>query len=71
MSKHPSPSQQPAPSANDDLEQDPGIGTSKGMFATGIDADEIEGESTFEGDVENDVDSTGAVKPEIRGRTNA
>jgi hypothetical protein len=71
MSKHPRPDQQPTPSANDDLERDPGIGTSKGTFATGVDVDEIEGENTFEGDVDNDVDRTDAVRPEIRGHTNA
>lgn len=68
MSKHPPAGQQPTPSANDDLERDPGVGTSKGTFATGVDAEEIEGENTFEGDVDNDVDRTGAVREDIRGR---
>ncbi|HEX8233147.1 MAG TPA: hypothetical protein VF559_07375 [Caulobacteraceae bacterium] len=70
MSKHPPAGRQSTPSANDDLDLNPGIGTSKGTFATGIDAEEIEGENTFEGDVDSDVDRTDAVREEIRGRTN-
>jgi hypothetical protein len=37
-----------------DLERNPGIGQSKGSFATGVPPEEIEGENTVEGDVEND-----------------
>src|SRR3982750_2602404 len=35
----------------DDLERNPGIGQSKGSFMTGIPPEEIEGETTVEGEV--------------------
>jgi hypothetical protein len=44
-----------------DLEHNPGIGQSKGSFATGIPPEEIEGENTSEGDVENDTTMTDRV----------
>ncbi len=55
----------------DDLDQNPGIGQSKGLFARekAGDARLIEGENTIEGDAENDGDQAGAVSPEL-GRTN-
>jgi hypothetical protein len=54
----------------DDVERNPGIGQSKGSFATGILPEEIEGENTVEGDVDNDSTATDGV-PERRGeRTN-
>ena len=55
----------------DDLDQNPGIGQSKGLFArTGHDdADLIEGENTVEGDTENNADAAGAAKLDL-GRTN-
>ena len=53
-----------------DLEGDPGIGTSKGRTMSGSDLSEIEGQSTFEGDVENDTTPQGGVDPDQRGRTN-
>jgi hypothetical protein len=55
----------------DDLERNPGIGQSKGAFATGIPPEEIEGENTVEGDVENDSTANDGVPQEERGRTNA
>ena len=68
--KHPPPDEQPV-TLPDDLEENPGIGQSKGLFGrTGAkDADLIEGENTVEGDVENNADSAGAVHPDL-GRTN-
>ena len=42
------------PKHDEDLRRNPGIGQSPGTFATGEDLEEIEGDSTFEGDVEND-----------------
>lgn len=41
----------------DDLDENPGIGQSKGLFARAgsRDAELIEGENTVEGDVENDA----------------
>lgn len=54
----------------DDLERNPGIGQSKGTFSTGEDPEEIEGENTVLGDVENDSTATDGVPQEERGRTN-
>lgn len=54
----------------DDLERNPGIGQSKGAFATGEDPQELEGENTAEGDVENDPDNQGRVNANRLGRTN-
>ena len=54
----------------DDLKRNPGIGQSKGSFATGIPPDEIEGENTVEGDVDNDATLTDGVSTRERARTN-
>lgn len=69
-SKHPAPDEQPV-GRPDDLEENPGIGQSKGLFgrAGAKDADRLEGENTVEGDVENNADAAGAVHPDL-GRTN-
>jgi len=53
-----------------DLEDDPGIGQSRGLFATGEDPDLLEGENTQEGDVENQASRTGAIDEHKLGRTN-
>lgn len=53
-----------------DLEDDPGIGQSKGLFATGEDPDLLEGINTQEGDVENQAAPTGAADENKLGRTN-
>ncbi len=54
-----------------DLKRDPGIGKSKGAFArTGQDPDEIDGESTVDGDVQNDSTYGGGADPDQLGRTN-
>lgn len=53
-----------------DLDRNPGIGQSKGTFATGVDIEEIEGVNTVEGDIENDPSPTGAVRERKLGRTN-
>ncbi len=53
-----------------DLERNPGIGQSKGSFSTGIPPEEIEGENTVEGDVENDATMTDGVPERERARTN-
>lgn len=50
-----------------DLENDPGIGRSKGARRGDP---PIGGENTFEGDVMNDTTPAGGVDPEQRGRTN-
>ena len=54
----------------DDLERNPGIGQSKGTFATGESPKTIEGENTAEGDVDNDSTLTDGVPQHQRGRTN-
>jgi hypothetical protein len=59
------------PRPPDDLERDPGIGTSKGTFARGkAGPEEIEGDHTFEGDVMSDTTAQGGVNPNQTGRTN-
>jgi len=69
MSNHPSPQNQPV-TGPDDLERNPGIGQSAGGVRP-EDLDIIEGDNTVEGDVDNDVDPTGAVRPDQRPRGNA
>lgn len=54
----------------DDLERNPGIGQSKGSFMTGIPPEEIEGENTTEGDVDNDASATDGVRRSERERRN-
>ncbi|MFL6753722.1 MAG: hypothetical protein ACJ8FI_02480 [Sphingomicrobium sp.] len=54
----------------DDLERDPGIGQSKGTFATGEPPETIEGENTSEGDADNDSPANDGVPQEERERTN-
>lgn len=54
----------------DDIDRDPGIGSSKGTFATGKDAESIDGENSIEGDVENDSTHGGGADPAQLGRTN-
>ncbi|PSJ55570.1 hypothetical protein [Kumtagia ephedrae] len=56
-----------------DLRENPGIGTSRGTIKGGeiLDDDEsLDGDNTFEGDVENDVTRQGGVDPNQTGRTN-
>ena len=52
-----------------DLKGNPGIGQSKGM--TGRDIEDIEADSTVEGDVENETKLDGGIDPDHRGRKNA
>jgi hypothetical protein len=65
-SKHPRPDEQPI-KLQDDLERNPGIGSSKGLFAmtSSDDADLIEGNNTFEGDTDNDGGAAGGVSSQI------
>jgi hypothetical protein len=56
-----------------DLKENPGIGTSKGMSKAGDLLDEdamLDGDNTFQGDVENDTNAQGGVDPDQMGRTN-
>lgn len=68
--KHSAPDEQPV-ERPDDLDENPGIGQSKGLFARAgdDDADLIEGDNTIEGDTENDGGAAGGVDPKL-GRTN-
>ena len=68
--KHPAPDEQPV-ELTDDLERNPGIGQSKGLFSRKDPEDSklIEGESTVEGDIENDA-SLGQGADRDLGRTN-
>jgi len=54
----------------DDLARNPGIGQSKGSFATGEDPETLEGENTVEGDIDNDVNAQGGIDERRRERTN-
>jgi hypothetical protein len=51
----------------DDLERNPGIGQSKGLFArtSSEDMELIEGDNTIEGDTDNDGGSAGGINPEL------
>ncbi|KAB7783227.1 hypothetical protein [Methylorubrum populi] len=51
-----------------DLKGNPGIGQSKGL--TGADIETIAGDSTVEGEVENETTPEGGVDPDHRGRKN-
>jgi hypothetical protein len=44
---------------DEDLRENPGIGQSKGAFAAGGSLDDAEGETTVEGDVDNDAGPQG------------
>ena len=68
--KHPPSGHTPDPLPRDDLKDNPGIGQSKGTTMAGEDPHILEGENTYEGDVENDTDATGAVVPNKHHRTN-
>ena len=63
--KHLRPDETPA-KLDDDLDQNPGIGQSAGLFARekADDAGLIEGETTMEGDAENDGGVAGGVRPD-------
>lgn len=67
-SKHPPAGEADPP--RDDLDDNPGIGSSKGITMTGEDPHILQGESGDEGDVENDTDATGAPTPQESHRTN-
>jgi hypothetical protein len=67
--KHPKSDKEIDVDLPDNLEDDPGIGRSKGRFAM-TDEPPLEGENTFEGDVKNDTTPQGGVDPKHLGRTN-
>lgn len=52
-----------------DLERNPGIGQSRGSFATGEDPELLEGENTVEGDVDNDANAQGGINENQRSRS--
>jgi hypothetical protein len=72
MSKHALSGHTPTTLPRDDLEDNPGIGASRGTTISGEDPHILtdEGENTEEGDVGNDADATGAPTPLERHRTN-
>ena len=51
----------------DDLERNPGIGQSKGLFAmtSSEDMELIQGENTMEGDTDNDAGAAGGINPTL------
>jgi hypothetical protein len=56
-----------------DLRENPGIGSSKGTVRAGelLDEDDaLDGNNTFEGDVDNDTTPQGGIDPRRTGRTN-
>ena len=62
---------QDVPWPPDDLDRNPGIGSSKGVHsATGVDPEDLEAQSTAEGEVMNDTTAEGGVDPKQTGRTN-
>ena len=67
--KHPKSDKEMDANLPDNLEDDPGIGRSKGRFAM-TDEPPLEGDNTFEGDVKNDTTAQGGVDPNQQGRTN-
>jgi hypothetical protein len=71
--KHLRPDETPV-ELKDDLDENPGIGQSKGLFArTGADASDaglIEGDSTVQGDIENDSSAGDGADGRRLGRTN-
>ena len=64
--KHLRPDESPV-DLQDDLERNPGIGQSAGLFARtrGEDANLIEGDNTIEGDIENDGGVAGGINPTL------
>lgn len=62
-SKHPRTSKP----TDSDLKRNPGIGTSKGTTKKG---DDLDGDSTFRGDVESDTTPQGGVDQRQIGRSN-
>jgi len=70
-SKHSPSGHTPTTLPRDDLEDNPGIGASKGTTISGEDPHIMQGENTDEGDVENDTDATGAITPNSAHRTNS
>lgn len=68
-SKHSPSGHTPTTLPADDLKRNPGVKASRGMTMGGGDPEEIEGENTVEGDIANDVNTTGGISKE-RGRTN-
>ncbi len=53
-----------------DNDRNPGIGSSKGTTMSGEDPRDLDGGSTFEGDVMNQTTREGGVDPNRTGRTN-
>lgn len=56
---------------DEDLTDNPGIGQSKGAYASREALEDDAGDNTVEGDVENDPQPDGSVDPDRLGRSNA
>jgi hypothetical protein len=71
-SKHSESGHTPTTLPRDDLEDNPGIGASRGTTIAGEDPHILtdDGANTEEGDVGNDTDATGAITPLESHRTN-
>ncbi len=67
-SKHSPSGHTPTMLPRDDLKDNPGIGASAGTTIAGEDPHILQGDNTFEGDIENDVTPDGGVDPDQRGR---
>ncbi|MCB5174337.1 MULTISPECIES: hypothetical protein [Microvirga] len=70
MTSNKHPKTKPEERPRNDLDVDPGIGRSKGSYMTGEDPRNLDGDSTFEGDVKNETNREGGVDPGKMGRTN-
>lgn len=70
MSKHPESGHTSGDvTPPDDLERNPGTGTTRG--SAGEDIDILEGDNTLEGDIANDTTAAGGIKVDQWGRKNA
>jgi hypothetical protein len=70
VSRNKHPKSKPGQRPRSDLDVNPGIGASKGSYMSGEDPRNLEGGSTFEGDVANETTREGGVDPNRIGRTN-
>jgi hypothetical protein len=64
------PKTKPGQRQRSDFDVDPGIGTSTGTTISGEDRRDLEGGSSFEGDVVNQTTREGGVDPNRTGQTN-
>jgi hypothetical protein len=70
MSRSKHPKTKASGGLGQDNDRNPGIGSSKGTTMGGFDPEDLEGNSTFEGDVMSETTRAGGVDPNRKGRTN-